>query len=171
MRMTKAEREAANAEARAEFKRQEELRREREHGSEEHVFEFVRKFVPDFDPNKTSVMASEYFDDLPKWLHELVTEAEAVAGDTARAEAKSAARSAAEKAEQETYIATFKRVFDQNVANEIARREGRWVYDASNDFQGRMLADDERIVDGEAVKMSGVTGDQKLAQLFANKRD
>ena len=57
-------------------------------------------------------------------------------------------------------------MFDERIAEAIAKREGRWVYDESNNYEGRMLADDEQLVDGKAVKMSGTTKDQKLPRLL-----
>jgi hypothetical protein len=168
MRLTKEEKQAAQDAFRAECERLNKLETARDDAVLAHQVTFIKKYLPTFDPEAASQMAMEYFDDLPKWLHEFVTEASQEANEAAREAAESAAKAAAVKAEAETYLSVFKKVFDEQTTNAIAQREGRWTYDTP-DGVGRMLADDEQLIDGKAVKMGGVTNDAKLTKLFAVK--
>jgi hypothetical protein len=152
MRMTKTEREAAEAEGRAWFERRSKIWEDLFTDSEEHVCAFIKQHYPNYDPNETSE------DDLPSWLHQFVIEAEENARTQANKQARAAteqiravAEEAAMKAEKETYAATFKRVFHERTAEAIAKREGRWVYDESNNHRGRVLRDHETLVDGVPV--------------------
>lgn len=126
-------------------KRQDETFNTLEAVFEETRLRAVKQALPDYQPQTTTAEGDDgnedtcqgiHFDDLPKWLADMVESAEGERWSNAGSchsiatlAASEAAKEAAHAAWLTSYPASYREVFAARFEKALAKREGRWDYE------------------------------------------